>query len=212
MNIQIVCGDSIILWRCFLVWNKDFSVIAIPFFMVLGTAGTLWDLKSLPIFFFFFDIHFFLKKSPDMVLLLNTSFQILMCHRLLNGLRVCFLFPWSQISWLLDSQPEESGTSLFNDNSFLLLLVSTVKKNFFFFFFWRYVARDLDAKYFGASLRRYRFVIVLIVESGAIMAISKVIEFTLFKLAPDDGLNGLNALYIPMDCMPQIMVSSLFIL
>ena len=77
--------------------------------------------------------------------------------------------------------------------------------------FWRYVARTLDAKSFGESLRRYRLVIVLIVESGAFMAISKIIEFTLFKLAPDDGLNGLNALYIPMDCMPQIMVSSLFI-
>jgi hypothetical protein len=69
----------------------------------------------------------------------------------------------------------------------------------------------LDAKSFEASLRRYRFVIVLIVESGAFMAISKIIEFILFKLAPNDGLDGLNALYIPMDCMPQIMVSSLFI-
>ena len=76
--------------------------------------------------------------------------------------------------------------------------------------FWRYVARTLDAKYFGPSVRRYRFVIVLIVESGVFMAISKIIEFTLFQLAPDDGLNGLNALYIPMDCMPQIMVGSLF--
>ena len=75
--------------------------------------------------------------------------------------------------------------------------------------FWRYVARTLDAKYFGPSVRRYRFVIVLIVESGVFMAVSKIIEFTLFQLAPDDGLNGLNALYIPMDCMPQIMVGSL---
>ena len=51
MNIQIVCGDSIILWRCFLVWNKDYIVIAIPFFMVLGTAGTLIEIAA--IFFFF---------------------------------------------------------------------------------------------------------------------------------------------------------------
>ena len=38
------------------------------------------------------------------------------------------------------------------------------------------------------------------------MSISKLIEFTLFLLAPADGLHGLNALYIAMDCMPQIMV------
>jgi len=43
------------------------------------------------------------------------------------------------------------------------------------------------------------------------MAASKAIEFTLFLLAPPDGLNGLNALYIIMDCMPQIMVSFSFV-
>lgn len=41
------------------------------------------------------------------------------------------------------------------------------------------------------------------------MAVSKTIEFVLFILAPQDGLNGLNALYVPMECMPQIMVSVL---
>ena len=50
MNIQIVCGDSIILWRCFVVWNKNYFVIAIPLCMVLGTAG-LCGLKSLLIYF-----------------------------------------------------------------------------------------------------------------------------------------------------------------
>ena len=86
MNIQIVCGDSIILWRCFLVWNKDYFVIAIPFLMVLGTASTL-RLRSLPIFF---DIQ--ILKSPDMVPLLSTSCQILMYQRVFSGLRACFLF------------------------------------------------------------------------------------------------------------------------
>ena len=42
------------------------------------------------------------------------------------------------------------------------------------------------------------------------MSVSKLIEFTLFLLAPADGLDGLNALYIPMDCMPQIMVCCLY--
>ena len=53
----------------------------------------------------------------------------------------------------------------------------------------------------------YRSLILLILESGVIMCVSKFIEWILYFLAPEDGLNGLNALYIPMDCMPQIMVN-----
>jgi len=60
---------------------------------------------------------------------------------------------------------------------------------------------------FKASQIRYRSVILIIVESGVFMAISKTIEFVLFELSPNDGLTGLNAFYIPLDCMPQIMVS-----
>lgn len=53
---------------------------------------------------------------------------------------------------------------------------------------------------------RYSRVILLIVESGALIAAAKLIEFTLFKLAPVDGLNGLNAMYIIYESMPQITV------
>ena len=60
---------------------------------------------------------------------------------------------------------------------------------------------------FKTSQVRYRSVILIIVESGIFMAISKTIEFVLFELSPNDGLDGLNAFYIPLDCMPQIMVS-----
>jgi len=57
----------------------------------------------------------------------------------------------------------------------------------------------------GSSSVHYNHVLLLIIESGLVMSISKTIEFILFELAPDDGLDGLNALYILMDCMPQIM-------
>ena len=70
----------------------------------------------------------------------------------------------------------------------------------------RKVAHDIGGISFGAS-QHYHYVILLIIESGIVMAASKTIEFILFMLAPDDGLDGLNALYIVMDCMPQIMVS-----
>ena len=52
----------------------------------------------------------------------------------------------------------------------------------------------------------YNKIILLIVESGLVMGVSKIIEFVLFNIAPGDGLSGMNALYIVMDSMPQIMV------
>ncbi|KAI0753226.1 hypothetical protein C8Q80DRAFT_1267643 [Daedaleopsis nitida] len=54
------------------------------------------------------------------------------------------------------------------------------------------------------SRDNYSRAVLLIVESGALIAAAKIIEFTLFKLAPVDGLNGLNALYIVYEVMPQI--------
>lgn len=60
--------------------------------------------------------------------------------------------------------------------------------------------------HFGDSKIKYRFIILLILESGLVMTISKTIELILFELAPADG-HELNALYIVVDCMPQIMVS-----
>ncbi|KAK0185516.1 hypothetical protein F5146DRAFT_182771 [Armillaria mellea] len=54
------------------------------------------------------------------------------------------------------------------------------------------------------SIKRYRTLLLVIIESGVIVTITKAFEFGLFQYAPGDGLNGLNAMYIPFDCMPQI--------
>lgn len=66
----------------------------------------------------------------------------------------------------------------------------------------------LTQKYLGVDGGQYSRVILLIVESGALIAAAKIVEFTLFKLAPVDGLHGLNALYIVYEIMPQITVSA----
>lgn len=54
---------------------------------------------------------------------------------------------------------------------------------------------------------RHARVVLLIVESGALIATAKLTEFVLFKIAPVDGLQGLNAMYIVYESMPQITVS-----
>ncbi|KAI0800106.1 hypothetical protein C8Q74DRAFT_1190563 [Fomes fomentarius] len=63
---------------------------------------------------------------------------------------------------------------------------------------------SLTQKHLGVDGGHYNRVILLIVESGALIAAAKIVEFTLFKLAPVDGLHGLNALYIVYEVMPQI--------
>ncbi|KAI0800108.1 hypothetical protein C8Q74DRAFT_1190712 [Fomes fomentarius] len=55
-----------------------------------------------------------------------------------------------------------------------------------------------------AARSRHARVVLLIVESGALIAAAKLMEFVLFKLAPVDGLQGLNAMYIVYESMPQI--------
>ena len=58
------------------------------------------------------------------------------------------------------------------------------------------------------SSTRYRVVILTVIEAGLLVAIAKFLEFLFFELAPVNGLDGNNVLYIMMECMPQIMVST----
>ncbi|KAI0671618.1 hypothetical protein C8Q78DRAFT_973020 [Trametes maxima] len=65
-----------------------------------------------------------------------------------------------------------------------------------------YISRH--AKRAGLGGVQYSGVLLLIVESGALIAAAKIVEFVLFEFVPGDGLSGLNALYIVYECMPQI--------
>jgi len=128
-----------------------------------------------------------------MALLVDTSPPTLTPLFQFDGPWPCFPYPWSLISswrcWPLG----ESGQAPTH-----LPIVDLTDD------LCRSLARNLTF-----SRARYRSVILLIVESGVFMSISKLIEFTLFQLAPPDGLHGLNALYIQMDSMPQVMVQYL---
>ncbi|KAI0649251.1 hypothetical protein C8Q79DRAFT_1007789 [Trametes meyenii] len=65
-----------------------------------------------------------------------------------------------------------------------------------------YISRH--AKRAGLGGVQYGGLLLLIIESGALIAAAKVVEFVLFEFVPGDGLFGLNALYIVYECMPQI--------
>ncbi|KAA1477765.1 hypothetical protein DENSPDRAFT_622136 [Dentipellis sp. KUC8613] len=56
----------------------------------------------------------------------------------------------------------------------------------------------------SSTSAKYRAIMLLIIESGAVIAAAKLTEFTLFRVAPGDGVGGNNALYIIFEMMPQI--------
>ncbi|KAJ3872175.1 hypothetical protein F5051DRAFT_481535 [Lentinula edodes] len=146
----IVMADTILLWRCLMVWNKNYWVIALPGLLVLTTAITGYGAIA----------HYFL---PD---------------------------PYipETVSWAIGMLITSMATNI-------IVTILTAGR------IWQLTRRSS----LGKSNIRYNYVILMIIESGLVMAISKTLEFILFELAPDNGLDGLNALYIVMDCMPQIM-------
>ncbi|PAV19446.1 hypothetical protein PNOK_0438000 [Pyrrhoderma noxium] len=149
----IVLGDIILVWRCFMVWSKNYVIIIIPCLMVVATAITGYGAVG----------QYFLPDpyTPD------------------------------SVQWAEGMLAVSMATNL-------LVTALTAGK------IWK-LMRSLGDMSFGSSQIKYRYLILLIVESGVFIAISKTIEFILFELSPNDGLDGNNALYIVMDCMPQVM-------
>ena len=66
---------------------------------------------------------------------------------------------------------------------------------------------DFSTTPHSRSRMRYRAVVLVILETGGLVTLGKILEFTFFQLAPPNGLHGLNALYVVMEIMPQLMVS-----
>ncbi|KAI0368754.1 hypothetical protein BV20DRAFT_947449 [Pilatotrama ljubarskyi] len=65
-----------------------------------------------------------------------------------------------------------------------------------------YVTRR--ARLAGLGGVHYKKLVFLILDSGALITSAKVVEFVLFLYVPGDGVQGMNALYIVYECMPQI--------
>ncbi|TCD68133.1 hypothetical protein EIP91_011498 [Steccherinum ochraceum] len=148
-------GDSILVWRCYMVWNKDWRVIALPCLMVVATAVSGYGAVGE-----YFNPHL----SPQFAT--NWASGMLAVSMVTN---IILTMLTSGRIWMLT----------------------------------RSVDFDLAP---GAAYRtRYRVVILTVLEAGLIVAIAKFLEFLFFELAPVNGLDGFNALYIMMECMPQIM-------
>ncbi|TCD70032.1 hypothetical protein EIP91_005284 [Steccherinum ochraceum] len=150
-------GDSILVWRCYMVWNRDWRVLVLPCIMVVATAisgygavGMYWNPNLNPVL----ATHW---ASGMLAVSMATNFIL----TALTAGRI----------WML--------------------------------------TRKIDFNFQNTpgskSPTRYRVVILTVLEAGLLVAIAKFLEFLFFELAPVNGLDGNNTLYIMMECMPQIM-------
>ena len=67
------------------------------------------------------------------------------------------------------------------------------------------VSRDLSRP----MQPRYRTIILLLVESGALITLTKLTEFVLYKFDPFNNNEGFHALWIVVSILTQINVRSL---
>jgi len=103
--------------------------------------------------------------------------------------------------FLVNPDPEQSidfGTAMFavslTTNVFVTAL--TIGR-----IWWK--SRSITRSMGRSSQSPYRNLILLLIESGSVIAIAKLLEFILFEIS-GSGIGGLNALYIVFDMIPQI--------
>ncbi|KAI0630795.1 hypothetical protein C8Q77DRAFT_1062802 [Trametes polyzona] len=110
---------------------------------------------------------------------------------------------WASISqWLAPTQNFTAmanlGTAMYSlslGTNIILTLVIVAR-------IWLVSRRTRQA--LGVESGSYQRVLLLLIESGALIAAAKVVEFVLYQIEPDDGLSGINAIEIVYECMPQI--------
>ncbi|KAI0072735.1 hypothetical protein K474DRAFT_1667460 [Panus rudis PR-1116 ss-1] len=152
---SIWLGDSILVWRCYMVWNRDWRIIALPCIMVAATAISGYG-----------AVGQYFASDPFTLLAVRWANGMLAVSMVTN--LVLTLLTAGRI-WALTRTIDFQATP-------------------------------------GSNARnRYRTVVLVVLETGMLVTVGKLVEFILFQLAPDDGLDGNNALYIVMDCMPQLM-------
>ena len=74
----------------------------------------------------------------------------------------------------------------------------------------RWITRE-TSRGLGRSLTRFGPVLVLIIESGLVISVTKIVEFILYVQAPDQPQSGNNAIYIVFESVPQILASPTFL-
>ncbi|CCM06865.1 uncharacterized protein FIBRA_09171 [Fibroporia radiculosa] len=149
----IILGDSVVVWRLYVVWSKNIWVAMLPILLILGTAITgyaciaQWELPTV--------------NYTDSVFWATAMYSISLCTN-------------------------------------VVVTITTAARIWYMIYQTERILGVVESRYFR--------VIMLILESGFILAAAKVIELTLFELTGDDETYGGNkAVWIVLESMPQLM-------
>ncbi|TBU22524.1 hypothetical protein BD309DRAFT_1048105 [Dichomitus squalens] len=148
----LAIGDSVIVWRLYVVWGRNIRVAVFPMVMIVGELIAGYGAISMS-----------LLPNPN---------------------------PDTQANW-------GTGMYVMSMTTNIIVTGAVAVRIWYMTTQTRQVMGEYDSG-------RYNRAILLIVESGALIAASKVIEFTLFELSPTGGPDGLNAMYIVYEIIPQI--------
>ncbi|KAI5117637.1 hypothetical protein M0805_008444 [Coniferiporia weirii] len=147
---NLVLGDCVITWRCYVIWAGDLRVVGLPILMIIGT--TIAGYGSIG--------QYFLPKPS-----LKTA--------------------------------EAWGTAMFAVSLATNIIVTLMSAGRIW-----YLTRPRRTV-LGSTDSRYRTIVLLLIESGAVIAAAKITEFVLFKQSPGTA-NGNHPLYVIFEMMPQI--------
>ncbi|KAI0310796.1 hypothetical protein OF83DRAFT_1178188 [Amylostereum chailletii] len=158
---SMIIADTVVVWRCYIVWAKNKLVLALPVLLIFGTitAGYGAILQ-----------YFLSNPNPEVA----ASFGEAMFAVSLTTNAFVTLLTVGRI-WQVPSPP------------------LTV-----------WIAHSISADLAAPFQSTYRTVLLLLIESGLFISVTKLIEFVLYQKAPGDGLTGFNALYIIFEIIPHI--------
>ncbi|VDB92606.1 unnamed protein product [Peniophora sp. CBMAI 1063] len=150
---SMIIADSVVVWRCWVVWNGNLYALALPILLVMGTAVSGYGAES----------QYFLT-NPNPVTAVDFG-NAMFAVSLTTNIYVTLL-TMGRIWWASRQANEGLGTS--------------------------------------PTHSTYKRIILLLFETGMIIALAKIFEFSLFQVAPDAGTFGFNALYVVFDMIPHI--------
>ncbi|KAH8116298.1 hypothetical protein DFH11DRAFT_1828069 [Phellopilus nigrolimitatus] len=148
---NLLLGDSIIIWRCYVVWGKVPWIIILPIIMLLGEAIAGYG-----------AIAQYFASNPKLE---------------------------DAIAW---------GTAMFTVSMATNIIVTSLTAGRIWWLL-------RPTKGLRNSDGRYIRIVLLVIESGAVIAAAKLCEFVLFRLDPPTP-PGQHPMYIVFEMMPQITV------
>ena len=176
------------VWRCYHVWGQNLWVCAVPILMIMASASKVSDISILNASTNALQVQDLPRQSSSQL----PKIRIQHSRQPSNiGTGQFLVSRWLQMSLSHRSSPLVSG-SYPNKHMHSRVYLNLLPR--------RYLERQIKDLPDHRHSLRYRKVLALVIESGAIYSSALVIEITLYFL-------NTNAFYIVYDPIAQLTVS-----